>query len=70
MVDVVGTYTKEELMKKIAVGVPGSAIVKFNPNGPTPPLYMPAWKDKIKGKELEDLAAWLLSVAKKDESGF
>ncbi|MBI5629677.1 MAG: c-type cytochrome [Elusimicrobia bacterium] len=70
LVDVVGTYTHEELMKKIAQGVPASAIAKFNPNGPTPPLFMPSWKDKIKGKELEDLASWLLSVAKKDESGF
>lgn len=70
LVDTVGTYTKDELIKKIASGVPGSAINKFNPNGPTPPLYMPAWKDKIKSKDMDDLAAWLLSIAKKDESGF
>ncbi|MBI4424158.1 MAG: cytochrome c [Elusimicrobia bacterium] len=66
--DVVGTYTREELAKKIQDGVPGSAIAKFNPNGPAPPLYMPAWKDKIKGEELDDLVSYLLSIAKKQEA--
>lgn len=70
LVDVVGTYTAEELKRKIENGVPGSAIVKFNPEGPTPPLYMPAWKDKIKPKEMDALVAYLLSIAKKDDSGF
>jgi cytochrome c2 len=70
LVDVVGTYTHEELVKKISNGVPASAINKFNPNGPTPPLYMPAWKDKIKPAELDDLATYLLSIAKKQEVGF
>ncbi|MBI4376493.1 MAG: cytochrome c [Elusimicrobia bacterium] len=70
LVDVVGTYTHEELKKRISAGVPASAVSKFNEKGPVPPLYMPAWKDKIKGKELDDLASWLLSIAKKDDSGF
>ncbi len=70
LVDVVGTYTKEELMAKIAIGVPSSAVNKFNPDGPVPPLYMPPWKDKISDKDMEDLASWLLSIAKKDTSGF
>ena len=70
LVDVVGTYTHEELVKKIANGVPASAINKFKADGPTTPLYMPAWKDKIKPQELDDLATWLLSIAKKDTSGF
>jgi mono/diheme cytochrome c family protein len=68
--DVVGTYTHEELKHKIQEGVKSSAVVKFNPNGPQPFLYMPPWKEKIKGKELDDLATWLLSTAKKDDSGF
>lgn len=68
--DVVGTYTHEELVKKIYKGVAASEINKFSPSGPVPPLYMPSWKDKIKGKDMEDLATWLLSIAKKDESGF
>jgi cytochrome c2 len=70
LVDVVGTYTHEELVKKIATGVPASAISKFNPNGPVPPLYMPPWKDKIKPQELNDLATYLLSIAKKQDVGF
>ena len=50
----------EELKDKIAHGVP--FIAKNDSKGPTPPLYMPAWKDKIKGQELEDLATYLLSI--------
>jgi mono/diheme cytochrome c family protein len=68
--DTVGTYTRDELIKKIQNGVAGSAINKYNPNGPTPPLYMPTWKEKIKGKELDDLVTWLMSIAKKQEVGF
>ncbi len=68
--DLVGTYTKEELIAKIQQGVASSAVKKFNPDGPTPPLYMPAWKDKIKGAELEHLAEYLLSIAKKQDLGF
>ncbi len=70
LVETVGTFTREELKQKISGGVSSINVNKFNPNGPTPPLYMPAWKDKIKDRELEDLATWLLSIAKKDESGF
>lgn len=54
------TYTREELKDKIAHGVP--FIAKNDPKGPTPPLYMPAWKDKIKGQELEDLTTYLFSI--------
>lgn len=68
LTDVVGTYSREELKAKISEGVPASAIAKFKADGPTPPLYMPAWKDKIKGQELEDLVTYLLSIAKKEES--
>ncbi len=68
--ETVGTYTREELRAKIQNGVPGSAIVKYNPDGPVPPLYMPPWKDKIKGAELEDLLTYLMSIAKKDDLGF
>ena len=70
LVDVVGTYTRDELKLKIQTGVLSVNVNKFNPHGPTPPLYMPKWKDKIKDKELDDLVAWLLSVAKKHTSGF
>jgi mono/diheme cytochrome c family protein len=60
---VVGTYSRDELRKKLHDGVPPSAVVKFNPEGPTPPLYMPAWKSKIKGKEMEALLDYLFSTA-------
>ena len=70
LVDVVGTYTHEELVKKIANGVPATAINRFKADGPMTPLYMPAWKDKIKPQELDDLATYLLSIAKKDTTGF
>lgn len=68
--DLVGTYTHDELVKKIANGVPASEAKLYNPKGPAPPINMPAWKDKISKKELDDLATWLLSIAKKDDSGF
>lgn len=55
----VATYTRDELKEKISEGVP--FIAKHNPNGPQPPLYMPAWKSKIKGEELENLVTYLQS---------
>jgi len=67
LVDTLGTYTRDELRAKIQNGVPSSQIQKFNPDGPTPPLYMPTWKEKIKGQELEDLVTYLMSIAKKQE---
>jgi hypothetical protein len=57
---VVGTYSREELKDKISNGVP--IVAKHNPDGPLPPLYMPAWKTKIKGVELEDLVTYLQSI--------
>ncbi len=68
LVDTVGTFTREELVKKIQDGVPSTAVAKFKADGPTPPLYMPAWKEKIHGKELDDLVTYLLSIAKKEEA--
>lgn len=62
---VIGTYSREELRKKLQNGVPPSSVVKFNPDGPTTPLFMPAWKTKIKGQELEDLMDYLFSTAEK-----
>jgi cytochrome c2 len=70
LVDTVGTYTHDELIKKISTGVPASAVNKYNPSGPTTPLYMPSWKDKISKKEIDDVATWLLTIAKKQDVGF
>ena len=68
--DLMGTYTHDELIKKIANGVAAADAKKWNPKGPLPMVFMPVWKDKISKHELDDLAAWLLSTAKKDDSGF
>lgn len=68
--DLMGTYAHDELVRKIENGVSAADAKKWNPKGPMPMVYMPAWKDKISKKELDDLATWLLSIAKKDDSGF
>lgn len=56
----VSTYTRDQLREKISKGVP--FVAQNDPNGPRPPLYMPAWEEKIKGRELEDLISYLLSI--------
>ena len=56
----------EELRKKIHDGVP--LVDKEDEKGPTPPLYMPSWKDKIKGQELEALLDYLFSIGEKEKS--
>jgi mono/diheme cytochrome c family protein len=68
--DLMGTYAHDELVTKISNGVSAADAKKWNPKGPMPMVYMPAWKDKISKAELNDLATWLLSTAKKDDSGF
>jgi mono/diheme cytochrome c family protein len=66
----VGTYTHEELVKKIQTGVPAADTKKWSPKGPMPMVLMPAWKGKISKKELDTLATWLKSIAVQDDSGF
>ncbi len=68
--NLVGTYTHEELVKKIEHGVPATEAKKWSPKGPMPMVYMPAWKGKIPKHELDALATWLKSIAKADDSGF
>jgi mono/diheme cytochrome c family protein len=68
--DLMGTYAHAELVAKLKAGVSAADAKKWDPKGPLPMVYMPAWKDKISEKELSDLADWLLSIAKKDDSGF
>ncbi len=68
--DLMGTYKHDELVAKIMRGVPATEAKKWSPKGPMPMVYMPSWKDKISKHELDDLATWLLSIAKKDDSGF
>ena len=45
LVKTIGTYTRDELRKKLQFGVP--VVAKDDPKGATPPLYMPAWKDRM-----------------------
>lgn len=66
LVKTVGTFTHDELVEKIQKGVNPEA--KEDENGPTPPLYMPSFKEKIKGEEMEHLVQYLLSIAEKQES--
>ena len=68
--DTMGTFTRDELRVKIQNGVPPTSVAKFNPEGPTPPGFMPPWKEKVKGPELEDLISYLQSIAKKEEGGW
>jgi hypothetical protein len=65
LVKTVANYTRDELRKKIQQGV--AVVNKDDPKGPTPPLYMPSWKDKIKGDELEALMDYLFSIKEKQE---
>ncbi len=66
LVKTVGTFTHEELIEKIQKGV--NPEPKENESGPTPPLYMPSFKDKIKGQDMEHLVQYLLSIAEKQEA--
>jgi mono/diheme cytochrome c family protein len=56
----VATYSRDEIREKISEGV--AFVARNDPHGPNPPLYMPAWKAKIKGQELEDLISYLQSL--------
>ena len=58
-------YKKEELRDKILKGV--SKVEKLDPAGPTPPLYMPAYKELIADTDLELLMAYLKSLMPKGE---
>jgi mono/diheme cytochrome c family protein len=52
-------FSEEELVQKISIGV--RSIVKKDPEGPEPLLYMPAWRDVLKKDEIEDLAAYVMT---------
>lgn len=60
-------YSPEELKTRILGGV--KEIGKEDAAGPTPPLYMPAWKGHITDEELEAVVAFLNSLAPKDAAG-
>ena len=54
-------YTKEELKSFIQRGK--QPVDRLDPHRPVPPLYMPAWREKIQGQDLDHLAEYLLSLA-------
>lgn len=56
----ISTYSREQVKEKINEGV--AFVAKHHQDGPQPPLYMPSWKSKIKGEELEDLVSYLFSI--------
>ena len=59
-------YSKEELITFIKRG--SQPLAKLNPRGATPPLYMPAWGERISEQELSDLADYLISLAPAETS--
>jgi len=62
-------YTQDELIAFIKRGE--RVIPKLNPAGPEPPHFMPKWGPIISDAELNDLAAYLLSLKPKgDNLGF
>lgn len=61
---VVEGYSDEELRKRILKGV--REIAKENLHGPTPPLYMPAWKWVLTDSEMEALISFIKSLLPKE----
>ena len=69
LIHVADGYTNDELKARILKGQ--REITPLDPNRPAPPLYMPAWGGTIKDAEVDDLAAYLMSLKPKgEESGF
>lgn len=53
-------YTAAELSQKILTGQ--QDIPREDPNGPRPPLYMPAWKGVLTPAQVDDLTVYLFSL--------
>ncbi|MDE2141331.1 MAG: c-type cytochrome [Elusimicrobia bacterium] len=54
-------YSDSELKDKIRLGV--RYVGKAAANGPTPPLFMPTWGRMLTNQQLDDLVAYLKSLA-------
>lgn len=53
-------YSASELKAKIETGV--RDVARQDPDGPSPPLNMPAWKGHVSEEELDAVAAFLFSL--------
>jgi len=58
-------YTKDEVL---AVIRNGRAPPLDNPNGPTPPLYMPSWKKVLSDEDINHIADFLWSKQQKKKA--
>ncbi len=58
-------YTVAQLKDKIRNGV--LDVPRLDPNGPRPPLSMPAWGERFTEEQLNDLVAYLLSIYPEEE---
>ena len=65
LIRVADSYTKADLIAKIRAGVPIEP--KLDPNGPTPPLAMPAFKDLLSDQQMDALVDYLFSLKPKGE---
>ena len=61
-------YTKDELKALIMRGQ--REIAPLDSHRPSPPLYMPPWRGMIQEGDLEDLAAYVLSLKTKSDVDF
>ncbi|OGX40268.1 MAG: hypothetical protein A3C53_06905 [Omnitrophica WOR_2 bacterium RIFCSPHIGHO2_02_FULL_68_15] len=52
-------FTTDQLKQLIRAG---RYPTKADPRGPTPPLWMPTWKDKLSDEELDAVTAYLVSL--------
>jgi cytochrome c553 len=60
LIHVADSYTKADLIAKISQGVPVCA--KLNPDGPEPPLHMPAFKGLLSDQDMDSLVKYLDSL--------
>ncbi|MBI3565878.1 MAG: cytochrome c [Elusimicrobia bacterium] len=63
--NIVHTYTKDELVKRIGGGV--AASQKEDPSGPDPLVRMPKWADALSPQDVDAVATYLLTL-KADEA--
>lgn len=65
LTSVAQTYTKAELVAKIARG---SKPAKADPSGPEPLVFMPPWGQKLSPDEIDAVADYVLSLGRADPS--